>query len=310
MFKSLHLTKYQLALLAIIINTIIWSASAPILKWSIGDAPPFAFAFYRFLFATLILFPFVIKSLRIKYEDILKIFVLSLVGITAHISFYYLGLALAPSINVPIITSSTPLFLIIGALLFLHEKPKKKVIIGTVISMFGVMIIILRPLLDHAAVGSILGNFYHVLGVVSFVIYTLLLKKYKLHYPFSTLLFWMFLFGTLVFFPLYLAEMQSIPFFHLNLHGILGISYGSIFSSLIGYYLYNYAATYLKANEIGIFSYSEPIITALVAIPLLGEQITFIYLLGSLFVFMGIIIAENRMHFHPGHNLKPHQTLE
>jgi drug/metabolite transporter (DMT)-like permease len=116
----------------------------------------------------------------------------------------------------------------------------------------------------------------------------------------------MFLFGTLVFFPLYLVEMESIPYFHITAHGILGISYGSICSSLIGYYLYNYAAKYLKANEIGIFSYSEPIITAIIAIPLLGEQITFIYLLGSLFVFIGIIIAENRLHFHPGHNLKPH----
>ncbi len=300
-------TKYRLALIAIILNTIIWSAASPILKWSIGDAPPFALAFFRFFFATIILFPIVIKSIRIALDDVFKILVLALVGIAAHIIFFYLGLSLAPSINVPIITSSTPLFLIFGAIFFLHEKPKKKVLIGTLISFIGVLIIILRPLVDHGSFESILGNLYHVLGVITFVIYTLLLKKYNLKYPLTTLLFWMFLFSTLAIFPLYLVEMQTTPYFHIDTKGIIGIIYGAVFSSLLGFFFYNYAVKYIKANEIGIFVFTEPFITALIAIPLLGEQITVSYLLGALFVFAGIIIAEAKLHFHPGNNLKSRQ---
>lgn len=297
-------TKYRLAVIAIILNTIIWSAASPILKWSIGDAPPFALAFFRFFFATIILFPIVIRAIKISLDDVFKILVLSLVGIAAHIIFYYLGLSLAPSINVPIITSSTPLFLIFGAIFFLHEKPKKKVLIGTSISFVGVLIIILRPLIDHGSLGSILGNLYHVLGVITFVVYTILLKKYNLKYPFTTLLFWMFLFSAMAIFPLYLVEMQTIPYFHIDTKGMIGIFYGTVFASLLGFFFYNYAAKYIKANEIGIFVFTEPFITALIAIPLLGEKITFSYLLGALFVFIGIIIAEARLQFHPGNNLK------
>lgn len=302
----MKLSKYRLAILAIIANTIIWSAASPILKWSIGDAPPFALAFMRFTLASLILLPIVWKSIKIRLDDVYKILTISLVGIAAHISFYYLGLSLAPSINVPIITSSTPLFLILGAIFLLHEKPKKKVLFGTLVSLVGVLIIILRPILEQASIGSIIGNLYHVLAVITFVAYTILLKKYNLKYPFTTLLFWMFFFGALALFPLYLIETQTVPSFHIDMRSLIGILYGTIFSSLLGYFFYNYAAKYIKANEIGIFSYTEPFITALIALPLLGENITFSYLLGALFVFAGIVIAEGRLQFHPGHNLKTH----
>ncbi len=298
--------KYHLALIAIIANTIIWSAASPILKWSIGDAPPFHIAFFRFLLASIILLPFVWKAIRIKLDDVFKIMLLSLFGIAAHVSLYFLGLSLAPSINVPIITSSTPLFLIAGAILFLHEKPKRKVVLGTCISFIGVLIIVLKPIFDHASFGSVLGNVYHVLSVITFVIYTLLLKRYNLTYPFTTLLFWMFFFGALAMFPLYLWEINTFHHFAIDTRSIVGIVYSTLFSSLLGYFCYNYAVKYIKANEVGIFSYTEPFITALVAIPLLGEQITFGYLLGALFVFAGIVIAEGKMQFHPGHNLRAH----
>jgi drug/metabolite transporter (DMT)-like permease len=300
----MHFTKYQLAIIAIIANTILWSAASPILKWSLADAPPFALAFFRFLLATIIMFPFVIGKLKIRYEDLKKVFILSLVGITAHISLYYLGLSLAPSINAPIISATTPIFLIIGAIIFLHEKPKKKVLIGTLVSLIGVMIIIIRPLLGHVSVGSFTGNLYYVLATIAIVGYTILLKRYNLRYHFSTLVFWMFLFGTLALFPMYLIEMQSGLYLHLDFRGSIGIIYGAVFSSTLGYLFYNYGAKYLKAQEIGIFSYLETFITALVAIPLLGEKITFSYLLGALFVFAGIFIAENRLHYHPMHPIK------
>ena len=95
----------------------------------------------------------------------------------------------------------------------------------------------------------------------------------------------MFLFGALVFFPLFLAEMLSRPMIPIGGRGLIGILYGAICSSTLGYFFYNYAVKYIKTNEIGIFSYLEPFLTAIVAIPLLGEKITLPYVIGALFVF-------------------------
>ncbi len=305
------LSIHQIAVIAIIANTIIWSAASPILKWSLGDVPPFTLAFFRFFIATLILLPFAIHKLKIRTEDFHKLLILSLVGITTHITFFYLGLSLAPSINVPIISSTTPVFLILGAMIFLHEKPKRKVVYGTLVSLIGFMIIIIRPILEQAEIGSILGNIYFVLATVTLVLYTILLKKYDLKYSYVTIMFWIFFLGALAFFPMFLLENQGRDVMSIfDLKGSIGILYGAVGSSVLAYFFYNYAVKHIKAQEIGIFSYMDPFVTALVAIPLLGETITFSYLLGALFVFLGIFVAEGRIPYHPLHHLRKHPPQE
>jgi drug/metabolite transporter (DMT)-like permease len=296
----MKLSRHHVAVIAIVANTVIWSAASPIFKWSLADIPPFTMAFYRFFIAALLLFPFVATKIKVSIDDFYKLLLLSFVGIVLHIAFFYLGLSLAPSINVPIISSVTPILLIIGGMLFLHEKPKKQVIIGTMVGLIGFFIIILQPILEQAAVGSIIGNIFYFLSVVALVFYTILLKRYNLKYSYTTIMFWLFLIGALAFFPLFLFENKGAdPFIYFDFRGTIGILYGAILSSLVGYFLYNYAVRFIKAQEIGIFMYLDPFVTALVAIPLLGETITFTYTIGALFVFLGIFIAEKRIHYHP-----------
>ena len=300
----MKLSKHQKAILAVAICTIIWSAAAPIFKWSLQETPPFTLVFFRFFIATLIMFPIVIKKIKIRFEDFYKILLLTLTGITFNISFVYLGLTLAQSINAPIIASSTPIFLIIGSIIFFHELPKVKEIIGTIVSLIGVLIIVVRPI-DHLPLhGFIIGNLFFVLSILSLVCYTLLFKKFKLSYAPTTLLFWMFLLGSITTFPQFLSEARTTnSLATLDFRGSFGIIYGAILSSILGQFFYNFAVKHLKTDEVGIFSLLGPVVTALVAIPLLHEQITFAYLLGSVFVFLGLIIAEVKLHYHPFHHL-------
>jgi drug/metabolite transporter (DMT)-like permease len=251
------------------------------------------------------MFPFMLKSKRIiiQFEDFYKIFLLALTGITFNIGLYYLGLSLSQSINAPIIASMIPVFLIFGSIIFLHEKLKLKALSGTIVSLIGVGIIIFRPIHQLSTAGSILGNIYLLLSVISLVSYTILLKKFKLKYHSSTIIFWIFFIATITFFPAFIFENHKASIHQvLSFQGSLGILYGAILSSLVGQVFYNYSVKYLNANEIGIFTYLQPVVTALVAIPLLHEQITFFYLLGSLFVFLGLFIAELKLHYNLFHH--------
>lgn len=91
------------AILALIAANIIWGAASPIFKFALENIPPFTLAFLRFFGAALILFPFTVKSMWIKREDWLDLFLLSIFGITINITFFFMGLKYAPSINAPII---------------------------------------------------------------------------------------------------------------------------------------------------------------------------------------------------------------
>jgi len=301
----MKLSKHQIAILAITLCTIIWSAASPFFKWSMQETPPFTIAFFRFLIATLIMFPFMLKnkSLVIRFDDFYKLFLLAITGLTFNIGLYYLGLSLSQSINAPIIASMIPIFLIFGSIIFLHENPKKKALLGTIVSLLGVGIIIFRPIHQMSQVGSILGNIYLLISVISLVSYTILLKKFKLKYHSSTIIFWIFFIATITFFPAFILQNHKVNIHELlSFQGSIGILYGAILSSLLGQVLYNYSVKHLKANEVGVFTYLGPVVTALVAIPLLHEQITFSYLLGSLFVFLGLFISEVKLHYHIFHH--------
>ena len=299
----MYIAKHKLAIIALVIATCLWGASAPLSKWALENASPFTLAFFRYAFATLFILPFVIKNLKIRSADFYKIFILSLFCVTLNNIFFYVGLDYAPSINFPIIVSSTPIFLIVGGAFFLREKPKISAIIGTFVSIIGVGLIVLQPILTNETSGSFLGNICFLLSTICFVIYTILLKKSDMQYPFTTLLFWMFLMGAITLFPFYMIELSTGAATGIfAIKPLIGTLYGAIVSTIICYFLYSYGARHTKSDETGLFIYIEPFMTALIAIPLLGEVISFTYLLGAIFVFAGMFIAEAKLHkHHPMH---------
>lgn len=301
----MKLSKLHLAVLAIIITNIIWGASSPIFKWALQDIPPFSFAFLRFLLAALLLLPFTIHTLHIKRSDITKLMLLSFFGFFIHISLLLFGLTISNSINAPIIASSAPVFLFLGSIFFLKEKINKKILYGTVISLLGVMVIILRPLFDTGLDGSITGNLLFVISTLSFVVYTLLLKDYKFPYSAATVTFYLFMFATVIFFPFFLWETsQGTMEMTLTGRSMLGILFAAVLTSVVGYVFYNFALKHIRASETGIFLYIDPVITVLIAGPLLGEQVTLPFMIGSVLVFLGIFVAERRLQYHPIHKLK------
>ena len=171
---------------------------------------------------------------------------------------------------------------------------------GTGVSLVGVLIIILRPLLDDGVNGAIIGNVLLVFSTLSFVVYTLLLKEFKLHYSSQTITFWLFAIATVLFFPFFLWENATTDIFTiLDLRGLIGILFGAVFTSVLAYGFYNFAIRRIATNEVGIFLYIDPVIAVLIALPLLGETITKSFIVGSILVFLGIYIAERRIHYHP-----------
>lgn len=301
----MRLSKHQFAVLSLILANVIWGASFPIYKWALTNVPPFTFVFLRFFLGSLVILPFVVKHLKIEKEDIRKIIAYSLCSITFAISFLFLGLRLAPSINAPIIYSAGPIILILFAIFYLKEKTKKKVLIGTFISLLGVLIIVIRPILETDLNLAVLGNFFFILACIADAGSTILLIKIMKRYSPLTIVFWSFVIGSMALVPLVVFEsLQSGFLYGLNTQGLTGIIYGVLLSSVVAHLCFSYGAKYIKTGEIGIFAYVDPIATALVAIPLLGEVITFYYLLGALFVFSGIFIAEGRIHYHPIHLLR------
>ncbi len=297
--------------LALIITNIIWGGASPIFKFALENIPPFTLAFIRFFFAGLIFLPLAILNWeKVSLKRWVEIFLIGFFGIVINISFFFLGLKKTESIYAPIIASSGPVFLYIFSIIFLKEKPKLKVFSGTIISLLGILLIIFSPIfLENKTVsfGEIEGNLFLLLATLGYVFSALigkdLMKKVN---PYFVSCF-SFLFSSLLFLIFVPNELRYWSFNQLNLNGWIGIIYGVFFSSALAYFLFYWAIKKIPGQEIGIFTYIDPVVALIIAWPLLGEKPTLLYLFGSILVFGGIYFAENRIHWHPIKRIK-HKT--
>ena len=67
---------------------------------------------------------------------------------------------------------------------------------------------------------------------------------------------------------------RKILFFKHWLGFFIGIIYGAVFASTIAYTTYNWALSKLPAYKTSVFTYLDPVVAVITAVPLLGEKIT------------------------------------
>lgn len=294
----MNLSTHKKVFLALICASLIWGATAPIMKFTLASVPIFSLAFIRFATAALILFPFVINKLTIKKEDWPIVVFSAICCVTFNIGFFFLGLKLTTALNAGIIIASTPLFTALFAHLFLKEKIAQNLIFGALAGFIGIAIIISKDFFSNGFYLSPLGDFLILLAMLSFVFYEIAGKKLASHNnnPLSVT-FYSFGIGALTFLPAAALELQKNPDWvaSLKIPAVLGILYGILFSSLLAYSLWEWGLSKIPAARVGFFFYLDPIAATIVAVLLLGEKITPLFILGSLFIFLGLFLAERRL---------------
>lgn len=289
---------------ALILANIIWGAASPIFKLALTNIPPFTLAFLRFFIATGLLILVLRSSLsypiRTK-KDFLLLFAYAVLGIFLNIMFFFFGLEHTLAMNAPVIISSQPIMTFLFSAIFLHEPIRKKKIAGVSIGFMGILLIILEPLLVQGLDGSIIGNLFLILATVCAAISTIIGHRLFSAYPPLVVLFWAFFISTALFAPFAAQEFTHNPMIYSNLdtRGIGGILFGSVFSSLVAYSAFSWGLSRIKATDASLFAYVDPIAGTILAYFLLHEPITTPFIIGTLFIFLGIYIAEQRINYHP-----------
>ncbi len=290
----------QLAFLALILASIIWGASAAVMKIALFTVPPFSLALIRFGIASLLFLPFVWKNLAVKKEDLPAFLLLGLIGFTIHIPLFLFGLKLTTALNAGIIVSSVPLFTLLLASIFLKEKIKGNLFIGVVLGLLGVAVIIGKDAFATGVKLSPFGDMLILTAMLLFVFYEILSKKLFKKYSVFVVTFYSFAIGALTFIPFAIFEFVQNPNWINNVSqaSFWGIIYGIFLSSFAAYSLWQWGLSKLSANRVGFFFYLDPVVSTIVAVILLSEIVTGPFVIGSAFIFLGLFIAEGRLPYH------------
>jgi drug/metabolite transporter (DMT)-like permease len=209
------------------------------------------------------------------------------------------------ALNTGIIGGTTPIITLMFAAIFLHEKLTKKIIIGAIIGLIGILVIVGKDMFVQGIDISPIGDMVIFLSNIVFAAYITLSKKLSKNYSPLTLTFFIFFIGSLFFLPGVYMDTISNPswIFDLPLFAYLGILYGILFSGLLAFAFWQYGIAKVSETNVGFFLYISPIVTTLIAITFLGEHVTAEFMIGSLLIFIGLLVAEAHLHHkHPHHH--------
>lgn len=279
----------------IFVVVLIWGSVFSVIKYSLQEIDPLAFATARFLGVSILLLALVYlmegKPL-IRREDWPRVALVGLSGIGIYQICFTLGLNYTTASSSSLIIATSPIFALLFAWLFREEAITPRQIAGILLSFVGVTLIV-RAGSEGLVVtwenlrGDVLTQIAAVLNAFSAVIAKRPLERYS---SLRVMAMGMIL-GTLFLLLFGWRPLLTYPWARLSFQGWLGLGYATLFGGVIAYVLWFYAIGELGATRTLVYSSLIPIVAVLVAVRTLGEQFTALHALGALIVFVGIALA-------------------
>lgn len=293
MSKSLLHSKRSKAYALLLLNTILWGFSPPIIKQALNFITPSQLLLGRYVLASLIFLPIFFYFKKRLILDT-KYLLLALLGTPLTLIPLYEGIKLTTSIEAAILTATTPILVILGGYLFLKEKVSTSEKLGVAVALAGTLLLAFEPLLSDGSgfQFSLLGNFLILASNLIWVAFLLLIKRLKIDASQISLISYLVsipVFALLIFFE---SGSLDTKYLILNTSATFGIIYMAIFGSIIAFWAYTKGQEYIEAGEASVFTYLQPVFTFPLAFFWLGETISRIGLLACLLIAAGVYFSE------------------
>ena len=281
--------------------SLFWSGNFIVGKFAfLTDIPPLSLVFYRWLLVWLILLPFTYKEI-LKYKDVILknlpfLFFLGLTSVGLFNSFTYLSLIHTQVINATLLNAAIPAIIILLCFLFKIESTNKFQIVGLIVSIIGVISILTKLNLDILlSLDFNKGDLIMIAGVLSWGIYSSLLKKKNFTLPLLTLVHIICTFGLICVTPQYIYELSQGQIIKFDSNLVYILIFLAIFPSIGSYYCWAGAVSIIGANRAGISLSLIPLFSSIMAIILFKEQFQFFHLIGALLIILGLFLSNKEI---------------
>ena len=274
---------------------LIWGSVFSVIKYTLQEIDPLAFATARFggaaLFLLITLWLLEGKP-TIQREDWLRVGVVGIIGIGLYQILFTLGIYYTTASNSSLLIATGPIFTLLFAVLFREERIVALQIVGILVSFLGVAMIV------GAQSGGLTLSVEHLKGDLFTLtcaaingLCAVISKRPLKRLSSLRLMTVSFVLGTVSMLPFTWRALLYQPWAHLSLNGWLGLVYASFIAAGLGYVLWFRAIGEIGATRTMVYNYLIPVVAVAVAVLTLREQFTALHALGALIVFVGIALA-------------------
>lgn len=284
------------ATILLFLVAIIWGGGFPAVKIALETGiTPFYLITARFSIAAVILFIFKYKAMKPYLKTHL------LPGLLLG-TFLFLGFAFqtfgiehtTPSKNAFLTSTYVVMAPFIYWIVSKHF-PDKFTLIGAALTIIGVGFLTLDDSLSMN-----LGDMLTLVCALFFALHIIFIGHYsredsKMKADPLTLVFYQMLFAALLAFiaALIFEPFNATPQFE----GVLAIIYLGVFSTMLAFFMQNYAQKLVSESQSAIILATESVFGALFSVLLLSEQMTVNLIIGFTLVFIAIVITETKLNF-------------
>lgn len=283
----MNLFKEKTRILGLIFLTAFCGASvAVVIKIATNSLPLLVIIFYRFLFASIFIVPYLIKVLLKRKLPYIKISLMTLPAIL-NVGLFTYGIRFTTPSYGALIYSLTPAIILIFSFIFIKEKISGYKITGLLVGFIGVFLVIFEPLWQNGSVLFVYGNIIILGASFCYAIFSLFSKSLQKEIK-PEIITSIFLLNTfLLSLPLIIFFYPLKSLINLDFSQLMLLLYAGVIGSVLFYFFHQYLIKISTPVISSTVLYIQPLIVILISSFLFKENLSGIFILGSICALFG-----------------------
>ena len=294
------MSKKYLAYLFLILAALFWSGNFIVGKFAtLFEIPPLTLNVFRWISVWFILIPFTYKEIynNIPYikKNWLVISFMGVITISTFNSVVYYALNYTQVVNAVLMLAAIPAATIVLTSLMKIEKTNIFQLLGLFLSIIGIGSIISNGEIQNIISLSFnKGDVWMLVCVITWSLYSTLLKKHKFKFSQFTLIQLMVTVGILFLIPQFFYEKSIGEEVNFNKAFFLILFYVVVFPAIAAYYCWQKGIEIIGPNRATMFVQLMPLFSAILAIIIFKEKFELYHFAGASFILIGIYLSNRK----------------
>ena len=296
------MSKNYLAYFFLVLAALCWSGNFIVGKFAtLFEIPPLTLNVFSWISVWLILMPFTYKEIynNLPYikKNWLVISFMGVITISTFNSVVYFALNYTQVVNAVLMLAAIPAATIVLSSIMKIERTNIFQIFGLILSIVGIAAIISNG--DVQKIISLSfnkGDIWMLVCVVTWSLYSTLLKKHRFKLSQFTLIQLMVSVGILFLIPQFFYEKYIGLELNFNKAFYLILFYVVVFPAIAAYYFWQKGIEIIGPNRASMFIQLMPLFSAVMAIIIFKEKFEMYHFLGAFFILSGIYLSNRKVY--------------
>jgi drug/metabolite transporter (DMT)-like permease len=270
---------------------VIWGAAFPLTKPALEAIPPFTFALLRFTVALAVLLPLARGQALalLRGPDGRRLAFMGLLGFCVAQLAQTLALSLSPASDIALLSTASPLWIALLASVWLGEHLGRRGMLGFGLAIAGLVLILWPQGGASTGLGSrLVGDMIFLVNGFTWACYNVMGKDMMSRHAPLPATAAAGLVGAIGLLPFAAGEWLSGQTPRLTLVGVAAVGYTGLLVTVLGFLVLFWAYSRVRAAQVAITMYLQPLAGVLVAWALLHEPLGPTFLAGAALVFGGV----------------------